>query len=97
MNRRQLLKLLALGVAGHTLDIDRLLWVPGSKTIFIPSPSISLGEIVALEFERIIPHLRNLFERDDTFYRLLRTECVQINASPLKIPLQLKPGGGKGN
>lgn len=37
MNRRQLLKLITFGVVGHTLDIDRLLWVPGQKTIFIPS------------------------------------------------------------
>lgn len=38
MNRRELLKLLSLGVVGHTLDIDRLLWVPGEKTIFLPAP-----------------------------------------------------------
>lgn len=37
LNRRNFLRLLALGVVGHELDIDRLLWVPGSKTIFIPS------------------------------------------------------------
>ena len=37
MNRRQLLKLLALGVGGLELDIDLPLWVP-TKTIFIPHP-----------------------------------------------------------
>lgn len=37
LSRRNLLKLIASGVVGHTLDIDRLLWVPGEKTIFIPS------------------------------------------------------------
>lgn len=37
MNRRKFLELFALGVAGHTLDIDRLLWVPGQKTIFVPT------------------------------------------------------------
>ena len=37
MNRRQLLKLLALGVGSLELDIDSLLWVP-TKTIFIPHP-----------------------------------------------------------
>jgi hypothetical protein len=79
MNRRQLLKLLALGVAGHTLDIDRLLWVPGSKTIFLPStnPSLSLSEIVAIELERIIPHLRTIFEREDTFYSSLKKGQIE--------------------
>lgn len=37
MNRRQLLKLLALGVGGLQLDVDLPLYVP-VKTIFIPHP-----------------------------------------------------------
>lgn len=40
MNRRQLLKLLASGVVGlasDVIDVDRLLWTPDSKTIFLPS------------------------------------------------------------
>lgn len=37
MNRREFIKLLALGVVGQELDIDRLLWVPGQKTIFLPT------------------------------------------------------------
>jgi hypothetical protein len=39
MNRRSFLSLLgsgALGAAAHTLDLDKLLWVPGQKTIFLP-------------------------------------------------------------
>lgn len=38
MNRRQFLRNLAiLGVASHELDIERLLWVPNHKTIFVPT------------------------------------------------------------
>jgi hypothetical protein len=37
MNRRELLKLVGLGVVNHTLDLDKLLWIPGQKKIFIPS------------------------------------------------------------
>lgn len=70
MNRRELLKLFALGIVGHTLDIDRLLWVPGQKKIFIPSGNISMSNIIAVELECLLPKVKFLFERDDTFYRI---------------------------
>ena len=39
MNRRTLLRSLALGAAGLVLDPERLLWVPGQKTSFVPTGS----------------------------------------------------------
>lgn len=39
MDRRHLLRLLASGLLGSTLDVDRLLWVPGAKRIFL-SPTV---------------------------------------------------------
>lgn len=61
-----------MGLVGHTLDIDRLLWVPGAKKIFIPSASqvrfFSSSMIVEIEMNRIASKLRLLFERDNTFY-----------------------------
>lgn len=72
MERRQFLKLLLSGVAGHTLDIDRLLWIPEQKTIFLPSnPGLSMAEILAIELERLVPKIRELFNRDDKFYASL--------------------------
>lgn len=42
MDRRQFLRRLSSGLlataAAHTLDLDKLLWVPGEKTYFLPSP-----------------------------------------------------------
>jgi hypothetical protein len=72
-SRRDFLKLLASGVIAQELDLDRLLWMPGKKTIFIPSGSstISLSKIVEIEMERMIPKVRELFERDDMFYRAM--------------------------
>lgn len=69
--RKFLLSLAASGVAYHTLDLDRLLWIPGEKKIFIPSNThrLTLSEIVAAEWARVLPHVRYLFDRDDTFYR----------------------------
>jgi hypothetical protein len=70
LTRRDFLRLIALGVVAQELDIERLLWVPGEKTIFLPTnPTISLSQIVATEIERMLPKIRTLFERDDIFYR----------------------------
>lgn len=76
MTRRQILKLLASGLIGHTLDVDKLLWIPEQKTIFLPSEiswihKPSTSEILALELKRIMPKLKELFERDDMFYKLI--------------------------
>jgi hypothetical protein len=43
MNRRHLLKLLLTGAAGHVLDVDKILWVPGAKTFFLPPEKILSG------------------------------------------------------
>lgn len=93
LNRRTFLRLFASGVAGTVasgeLDIDRLLWVPGAKKIFLPNnPTISLSEIVAIEYMRILPTLRTLFDRDDTFYKLLSTN--KISSREMSIPLHYK-------
>jgi len=78
VTRRHFLNLIALGVAGlhvKEIDVDQLLWVPGKKKIFIPPSPVSSGmsyhQIIDLELQRIIPHLKTLFERDDTFYKVL--------------------------
>lgn len=92
MNRRRFLHTLLSGVAGsilsHELDIDRLLWIPGQRTIFLPSeypwihdPSgLAQKEIISLiaqmELERIVPKIKMLFERDNTFYEAIRRTNV---------------------
>lgn len=60
MNRRSFLAWLGgtaagvAAVASGTLDVDRLLWVPGEKTILLPdSPSI-------VEYEEAAEYLQNL-------------------------------------
>lgn len=37
MNRRDFLRLSILALASTEIDIDKLLWIPGEKKIFIPS------------------------------------------------------------
>ena len=37
MNRRLFLRLLASSAIAQTIDVEKFLWVPGEKTIFLPS------------------------------------------------------------
>lgn len=51
LSRRQFLRsaLVATAVAA-TVDVDQLLWMPGERTIFLPSaPSVIAGHYAALE------------------------------------------------
>lgn len=88
MNRRALLKLLATGALGHVLDVDKLLWVPGAKTIFLPSlTKLTESQIIAIELERILPKIKVLFERDDTFFEALSKKSV-VSERTIRIPLK---------
>jgi hypothetical protein len=40
MNRRSFLTALGIGVTAATLDPEKLLWIPGKKTIFIPPAKV---------------------------------------------------------
>lgn len=94
MERRSFLRLLALGVVGQQLDIDRLLRIPGQKTIFLPIiHRLTESQIVALELERILPKIRTLFERDDIFYKAIKSRNIEkISSRLMSIPLIIKPG-----
>ena len=48
MNRRAFLNALTAAAAGFALDSERLLWTPGRKTIFVPSPSVEEGLAIKL-------------------------------------------------
>lgn len=43
MNRRSFLSLIPAALAGATLDPERLLWVPGQKTLFLPSARVAFS------------------------------------------------------
>lgn len=92
VNRRAFLRILALGVVGHELDIDRLLWVPGSKKIFLPTKSgLTESQIIALELQRIAPKIATLFERDSTFYTLInKRELPTVSSRDMRIPLTME-------
>jgi len=73
MNRRDFIKFLLATPIAATLDVEKLLWIP-EKTIFIPSvanPGLYYSQIIAIELERIMPKIKDLFERDNTFYQVM--------------------------
>jgi hypothetical protein len=91
LNRRAFISLLMSSAAAHTLDIDKLLWIPGQKTIFLPSKSIhrlTESQIIALEIERLTPRIKELFERDDVFYTTLRSRTMINGLGDIRVPLQ---------
>lgn len=97
MNRRQLLKLLVSGVVGHTLDVDRLLWIPNRIKYFLPSDvswihKPSIAEIIAVEQLRLIPNIKALFERDDLFYKSIERRPTLSANRVMRIPLIIEPG-----
>lgn len=53
MNRRAFLSTLAAALTGAALDPERLLWVPGKKTIFLPPPkkiisAFVIGDVITI-------------------------------------------------
>lgn len=82
ISRRALLRsLLALPIAA-TFDVEKLLWVPGQMIAVPPVPfvaeiqfhRISLDAMNAVVKENFLPHIPDLFLKDDPLYRHLRNE-----------------------
>lgn len=91
IDRRSFLRhLLSLPIAA-TLDVEKLLWIP--KPI-ITIPGLTVSQITAIKLNRLLPKLKYLFDRDDTFYTLLskdRTEIVSPDRR-FRIPLIIELG-----
>ena len=98
MRRRDFLQILLGSAAASYIDYEKLLWIPGEKTIFIPAAQptfrfLTMQEIVALELERVAPHLRTMFERDDMFYKhITNREVSGIRNRGIRFPLTIRPG-----
>lgn len=81
MNRRDFLRLLSAGVIGYELDVDKLLWVPDQKTIFLPSSKQLLfyQDIINIETARMLPGIIKQFDRDDIFYQTMSKNDQSIH------------------
>lgn len=95
MNRRGFLGMLGAALAGSTVDPEKLLWVPGAKTISIPKAiSVSEESIANLALEEflaryITPAARSIADAIDRQvlatinhrYALIasRTEAIELD------------------
>lgn len=74
MNRRAFFRLVGAGAAGLVLDPERLLWVPGAKTIFLPSPTIYTGHTAGNTFvaaDWLAHEALRVLERELTFMQTI--------------------------
>lgn len=74
MHRRKFLQILSSSaLSAYAFDLDKLLWVPGQKTIFIPPERkfIFASEVVAVETELVMGVIEELFQKDNLLYHVL--------------------------
>jgi hypothetical protein len=79
MNRRGFLASLTGLLATATLDPERLLWVPGAKTIFIPPvivPELDLDAINQLTLKYIVPGMADAMWQKDTLLEHLNQSRI---------------------
>lgn len=58
---------------------------------------VSNADVVALELERVLPHIQTLFDRDDKFYANIKKRDVEkISNRQMRVPLEMNPGGNFG-
>jgi hypothetical protein len=75
--RRDFLKYLLATPIAASLDVEKMLWIP-EKTIFVMPPRlhqiayISDAQIIAIELERVIPKIREMFDRNDLFFDVVK-------------------------
>lgn len=60
-------------------------------------PVVNNNDVLALELERVIPKIRELYESDDMFYSNIKKRDVEkISNRQMRVPLEIAPGGNFG-
>jgi hypothetical protein len=55
VNRRRFLQFVAAGLAGAAVDVDKLLWQPGKKSIFDLGAHVAPTDVIANEVPFLLP------------------------------------------
>jgi len=56
--------------------------------------AVNESQVVALELEKVLPKVKQLFEQDDKFYSNIKSKNVEkISYRQMRVPLKLRPGG----
>lgn len=102
MRRRDLLKFLLASPIAALTDVEKLLWVPGEKTIFLPTfnetmlygipyhqSNAASNVWLGIVREKITTgYLRDLYERDDILFDTIKEGNATIpNRSRWRVPI----------
>lgn len=97
MNRRAFLQLLSSGAVAYTLDVDKLLWIPGQKTIFLPPEGKILSYTTILDTHLHLYHniVKDIFKQDDLFYKAIhKGQFQEARGGPHVHMFELQKRGG---
>jgi hypothetical protein len=96
VDRRSFIRSVLALATTSVLDVDKLLWVPGQKTIFIPTQrqvevissrvmriplAVNYSAIIELEMRKVASKIPSLFEHDELLFQRLSNRKVYA-ASP---------------
>lgn len=101
IDRRGFLRSLLGGAVGlaiaPTLDLDKLLWVPGAKSIFLPAvPRITLAEIDEITRRVILPGVVDNFFKSAPLLSYLKSHNTGLwypSTEPRRVPITLAGRG----
>lgn len=74
IDRRKFLQILGGSTASlYALDLDKLLWVPGGKKIFLPPEQrlIYASEVYMAEFSHMLDTLHEIYNSDNLLYKII--------------------------
>lgn len=78
MNRRDFLKFLLATPAATFVDYEKLLWIPGEKTIFLP-PAVTHMQLLEMFYGSSFRYINHLFsENDNILWNALKADKEQI-------------------
>jgi hypothetical protein len=94
LSRRVFFGLAAGAAAGMALDPEQLLWVPGAKTIFLPTPKQEIRSAVSLQRGDIFT-IEGVFSVNPATYRhtgMLQQFVIVSDIKPGRIDIaQMRP------
>lgn len=95
MNRRDFLRFMLGTAVAATVDVEKLLWVPGERTIFLPTEikPIWAGSIVAEAWEKYVGEMPtdNIFGEFWLLDKLGDLKPGEVVGSIIKVPLIIAP------
>lgn len=84
MTRRGLLKALLMLPVAATLDVEKLLWIPGQM---VTVPALSLSEVNSCLKEVYLPAILNELNRENVLLKYLEQDHLVVEGRDFDIPI----------